>query len=88
MKDGKPVSAGRYYHKELADLGWFVFALPLGKNGEAASWAYENLNGGSDTWLEDVFIGIFTICIRRHEDAILFKLSWPDYKTYDEVFNK
>ena len=88
MKDGKPRLPGPKHNDpaELEALGWFVFVIPLAMLKVIADWTRGNLGGAFIA--NDVFIGVFSISIRRAEDATLFKLTWPECKPYGEVFNE
>lgn len=73
MIDGKeiPLSAKTIAPIELSMLGWKLFILPK-KSRDIIFWASNNLLSWNN------FVGINVIAIRRHEDAVLFKLSWPE----------
>lgn len=79
MKDGDKVVAGtgRLYYFELVRRGWWAFGLPDEVLTEVTSW----INAGE----ADDFVygsrgyhGVFAMSVRRHEDAVLFKLSFPE----------
>lgn len=89
MKDGTET----LYRKEsiqpfnLIALGWWGFMIPMTGFSDAVSWAQETIDNGA---ICNFHVGVlefdFILSIRRHEDATLFRLSWPEFQPYKELY--
>ena len=86
MKDGKKrpyeIVPDNYYHliSQLTNLGWWAFEIPAEVDADVSDWLEDAIDYNLHSL--DVFTGPFSVSIRRHEDATLFKLSWPECKPY------
>ena len=84
MKDGKKIPPAREpkYPHELAGFGWWVFIIPKEKVDDVNDWLWNAI------CRRDVLIAkieaLNIILIRRHTDAILFKITWPECKRWEE----
>lgn len=92
MKDGKEIPSGRkdfVLHNELELLGWRLFRIPEEIIKDVISWTdelYINDDLASDNVRHFIYDparhsrrpAINILSLRRHEDAVLFKLSWPE----------
>lgn len=77
MKDGLKIPTGTnrpYYYQLVDDYGWWCFKVPGRVFKEVKTWldaaAYDDSNL--------MFISSIGICLRRREDAVLFRLSFPE----------
>lgn len=93
MKDGQKIPLGieSLDHDAFAGAGWWVLEVPIGMANDVFTWLHYNIAVRSkakgdpqDTDYKDVadpaahFRDVFVIAIRRFEDVMLFKLSWPE----------
>ena len=79
MKDGQKTTVKQHPlpSSELAALGWWIFEVAGGEIDNIACWVWEIIDN-LESYNSQFSALRFTIAIRRYEDAVLFKLSWPE----------